>query len=186
MEQIIIAIGVIIIFVLLIVLVIVRQKYGNKKQYNPSKIIVHGGKSVELDGGEYADRGLRGFMDNRRGTLLTGLEDYMDSARVSAVKICLVHIVTGATYEAEVTGELLIGRKNIGYTTAYLEIPDSSKISKKHAMLSRFGDQLYIQDMGSANHTWINGNMVFQKTAIKSGDILKLGSSQYRIQIQYR
>jgi len=53
---------------------------------------------------------------------------------------------------------------------------DSEKVSRRHALIILEDDTFYIQDLGSANGTFVNGERVYDRTALHSGDEVKLGN----------
>ncbi len=55
-------------------------------------------------------------------------------------------------------------------------------ISRKHAAITVTGDGLELEDMGSSNGTFLNGNEVNEKTALKIGDEIKLDNIRFLIQ----
>lgn len=50
-------------------------------------------------------------------------------------------------------------------------------VSRQHARLSRVGQQLFIQDLGSTNHTYLNGERLTEGRdyALRDGDEVALG-----------
>ncbi len=59
---------------------------------------------------------------------------------------------------------MIIGRSR----TCDVVIP-SAKVSRQHASLSRVDGELYIEDLGSANGVWLNGEKV-TRAKIRTGD----------------
>jgi pSer/pThr/pTyr-binding forkhead associated (FHA) protein len=69
-----------------------------------------------------------------------------------------------------VEDETTIGRDN----TNAVAIPDGS-VSTKHARILRGADGFEIEDLGSRNGTFVNGEKVGGKRPLKDGDLLRLG-----------
>jgi ABC-type multidrug transport system ATPase subunit len=67
---------------------------------------------------------------------------------------------------------LIIGR--IG--AADYEI-DDRRVSRKHAQISRQGNQLFVEDLGSRNGTYVNGRQITAAVELRNGDLLELGNS---------
>ena len=63
---------------------------------------------------------------------------------------------------------MTIGRSR----TCDIVIP-SAKVSRQHASLSRVDSELWIEDLGSANGVWHNGEKV-TRTRIQSGDVFTI------------
>ncbi len=50
-------------------------------------------------------------------------------------------------------------------------------ISRKHARLITYGDDVFIEDMNSANGTFLNGDRIDRRIQLEEGDKITLGSS---------
>lgn len=62
-----------------------------------------------------------------------------------------------------------------------LRIP-LGEISRKHCRLIRDGDTLRVEDLGSSNGTYVNGQRV-QESAVAAGDTIQVGSLAFVVQI---
>lgn len=58
---------------------------------------------------------------------------------------------------------------------------DDGKISSVHCCFLFQEGNLYVRDEGSTNGTLLNGVPVFEKTRVKTDDILEIGAEKYRI-----
>jgi pSer/pThr/pTyr-binding forkhead associated (FHA) protein len=70
------------------------------------------------------------------------------------------------------TDEVLIGRDPIHPLTI-----DDVKVSRDHARIFCEGEQLFIEDLGSTNGTFINGKRVSKPAQLRSGDLVSLGEN---------
>ncbi|MGI8910639.1 MAG: FHA domain-containing protein [Rubrobacteraceae bacterium] len=52
--------------------------------------------------------------------------------------------------------------------------------SGRHARLSRHGGMLYVEDTGSTNGTFVNGQKTVGATQLRSGDTVRVGSTTFR------
>jgi pSer/pThr/pTyr-binding forkhead associated (FHA) protein len=68
--------------------------------------------------------------------------------------------------------ECLIGRK---VTKEVAFSVDDGSISSKHAKLTRTADGFLIEDLGSRNGTFVNGEKVTDKRLLADGDLIRLG-----------
>ena len=66
--------------------------------------------------------------------------------------------------------QLVIGRD----ATSSVAISDA-EVSRKHARLNFQGGKYVIEDLGSTNGTFVNGQRVSTATVLKSGDVVSLG-----------
>lgn len=56
---------------------------------------------------------------------------------------------------------------------------DDPSVSKHHADLSWDGTTAWIEDKGSSNGTWVNGDELHIKLALKDGDVVAFGDASY-------
>ena len=61
-------------------------------------------------------------------------------------------------------------------------IPDDQFVSTVHARLFRRGDETYVEDLGSRNGTFVNGQAVQGPTRLKRGDRVQFGETVAEIQ----
>jgi hypothetical protein len=81
----------------------------------------------------------------------------------------------GQTYELD--DELTIGRSpGCGVPT-----PDDIYASTLHARLFRQKDQLWVEDLGSTNGTYVNSEKITQAHRLGKGDILQAGSTVFEV-----
>jgi two-component system, NtrC family, sensor kinase len=90
-----------------------------------------------------------------------------------------LHVLGGELGERriDVAGELLVGRGD----GCDLTIKDP-RLSRRHARFFREGDQLFIEDLGSPNGTFVNQKRV-KKEPLNAGDIVALGKTQIAIEV---
>ena len=73
--------------------------------------------------------------------------------------------------------ELTIGRSpGCGVPT-----PDDIYTSTLHARLFRRNDQLWVEDLGSTNGTYVNSEKITQSLRLGKGDMLQVGSSVFEV-----
>ncbi len=83
---------------------------------------------------------------------------------------------TGLRHEAR--SGVTIGREGSDVVLTDLEV------SRRHARLRLLGERLAIEDLGSTNGTFLNGQRVTGVSELKHGDVLKLGNSSLRIEVE--
>lgn len=100
------------------------------------------------------------------------------------VKLTVVHTERGGearTYVLE-KDEIVIGRA--GTCDLPLEDPDRV-VSKRHAQIRTEGDTLRVFDMGSKNHTFVNGTRVGSAgSLVGDGDQLQLGPFEVTLRVE--
>src|SRR5512135_346538 len=75
----------------------------------------------------------------------------------------------GATYSLE-GDQLVIGRDS----SSNIAISDA-EVSRKHARLTFQGGKYVLEDLGSTNGTFVNGQRLTSAAVLKSGDVVSLG-----------
>lgn len=60
---------------------------------------------------------------------------------------------------------------------------ENSGVSRRHAILKRVDDRLNISDMGSTNHTFLNGQQLqeYDELVLRDGDQIRLGQLVMRV-----
>jgi class 3 adenylate cyclase len=90
----------------------------------------------------------------------------------------LVTILDGADggRRISIAGRLTVGRGD----DAGLLI-DDPEISRAHAALGPTADGLEIQDLGSLNGTWVNGERISSPTLLAPGDVVRIGTTRIEV-----
>ena len=92
-----------------------------------------------------------------------------------------LRILEPAAHKGEIyslSDELTVGR---GGGCAVV-LPDDEVVSTVHARLFRRGDELFVEDLGSRNGTFVNGEQVSAPTRIKRGDRVQFGQTVGEVQ----
>jgi len=74
--------------------------------------------------------------------------------------------------------EFLIGRG----VDCNLRLPISS-VSRHHCLIRLSPDEATVVDLGSSNGTYLNENQVRSPTALHTGDVLKVGTRRYTVDL---
>ena len=72
----------------------------------------------------------------------------------------------------------------IGRDPSYQLRPDSEEVSRRHAEITITDASVTVQDMGSRNGTFVNGNQLTAPHTLKSGELLKIGQLTFAVLIQ--
>lgn len=87
-----------------------------------------------------------------------------------------LRIIEPTEYEGEVYSlgeELTVGRGG----GCGIVLPDDHFVSTVHARLFRRGDDVFVEDLGSRNGTFVNGDTVVAPTRLKRGDRVQFGQT---------
>jgi pSer/pThr/pTyr-binding forkhead associated (FHA) protein len=71
----------------------------------------------------------------------------------------------------DIEDEIVIGREDTD-----LEINDL-ELSRRHAVVRRFADRLQVEDLGSTNGTFVDGNRIVEPTLLGGGAEIKIGTT---------
>ena len=101
-------------------------------------------------------------------------------------KVILVDVATHEEYEFIFSDNIGVGRAfaRDGFED-YLVINDP-KVSKLHCSLFAEGDNLYVQDEGSSNHTFVNNQRVGRPMMVQKEDVIGIGNTDLEIYKVFR
>jgi FHA domain len=85
----------------------------------------------------------------------------------------VIHEGAGAGTEHPVHGELVLGRE---HATADLVIPDPG-VSRRHARVLTHNGGVIVEDLGSSNGTYVNGQRIAGPVELGTGDEVQLGDT---------
>jgi pSer/pThr/pTyr-binding forkhead associated (FHA) protein len=69
--------------------------------------------------------------------------------------------------------EITVGRAS----GCHISLPDDTFVSQLHARIFQQDGQPFVEDLGSRNGTYLNGQQLMRPTPMKQGDQLQVGSS---------
>jgi pSer/pThr/pTyr-binding forkhead associated (FHA) protein len=76
------------------------------------------------------------------------------------------------------------GRVTIGRGTgADFVLPDPA-VSREHAAVWVEGVTVVVEDLGSSNGTWVNGERIEDAVRVGSGDVIQLGPVKLQVRIE--
>jgi pSer/pThr/pTyr-binding forkhead associated (FHA) protein len=81
----------------------------------------------------------------------------------------------GRTYDLD--DELTIGRS----PGCGVAMPEDIYTSTLHARLFRRNDQLWVEDLGSTNGTFVNSEQIKQSVRLSKSDLLQIGSTVFEV-----
>jgi pSer/pThr/pTyr-binding forkhead associated (FHA) protein len=82
---------------------------------------------------------------------------------------------TGATYE--IGAEVTVGRA----AGCGVPIDYDTFASNLHARLFRLDGDVWVEDLGSTNGTWVNTERIAERTRIEKGDLLQVGGTVFEV-----
>jgi pSer/pThr/pTyr-binding forkhead associated (FHA) protein len=118
------------------------------------------------------------------GTKQLGTDDLSaGSEKLGDDHVVLIHIPgVEDPLAVKVEEKIVLGRSGgeaSEFALLNLEAHDAENkgVSRRHASLTRDGSRLYLTDLGSTNHTFLNGQRVMENDflVVRDGDELRLG-----------
>jgi len=101
------------------------------------------------------------------------------SPRLAIVRAQLVEQGADATAHEIAVGEVTLGR-----SPSCNVVAEAGDVSKVHARVERTRDQLLLEDLGSANGSFVNDVRV-QSAFLKAGDVVRLGGTEsFRVEME--
>ena len=89
---------------------------------------------------------------------------------------------TGEQYRFSFSDGMTIGRASAEYAQEIkLVLPSDRLISKTHCRISDSNGGLVLSDLGSKNHTYLNGNCLTQPAWLRPGDEIAIGNTILKI-----
>lgn len=150
------------------ILQMVYKKVRSDPGLNARIVIIWGEKVNDAAGGS-AD-----ILDDEMGgtTIMSG--------NLSMHHIALENLATGVVTRGRFIRELVIGREPRGVDGCIM-VPDE-EVSRLHCRIFWSAEQLYLEDLNSSNHTYLNGELANVPVRIQDGDIIYMGKEAYRYQ----
>lgn len=81
-------------------------------------------------------------------------------------------------YMVDIFGSIVVGRVQ---EKSDLAFPEDGKLSSAHCQISFSANKLYVKDLNSTNGTYVNGIPISGQYKLEKGDILQMGSLQFRV-----
>ena len=155
------------------VLFAVRANRGNKR-----KIDIH------MSGGADIMHGFVTF-DNNYFKGLSGelektdvLQNRQKDDRFSKISIRLFDASASVYYDLTLNPEIVIGRQE---GAGIFTVSGDGSVSKRHCRLLAYQNAVFVEDLKSSNHTFINGRQIDSPYMLSSGDEIKIGNTVFNV-----
>lgn len=159
---------------ILIIVIAVLFKSKNKNNYRND---VHISGGVDITGQITSDNNyFKGMSNELRDTIVVG------GVKQNSVHISLINMSSEnqKTYEINLTDKIIIGRNK---ANGILTIDNDSMISHQHCALYLKNGNVYIEDLNSSNHTFLNDDIVLKPERCYDGDLIRVGQTNLMIQM---
>ncbi len=96
-------------------------------------------------------------------------------------RVALRNMRTGEIFKFTINQSYIVGRNR---ELCDLQITkDDHYISGKHLRFLRAQGAIFVEDMQSKNGTWLNKKRLLSRARIRSGDILRMGKSDFEVRM---
>lgn len=177
----IVATAALVIVLMILIIVIYNSLSERRRQRNPyqnqrKKVLVKNGVDVKKQvlGGEKGEY----FTGNleERGTRYVNLA-------IPSYRVVFDNLNTRERLCMKFTRQMWIGRADgDSNEKGKLKLSGDEKISRNHCMIYENGGILYLQDLNSRNHTYLNGKVITDIVCLQNGDVIQVGDTQLRLQ----
>lgn len=123
-------------------------------------------------------KGLSGEINE---TMVIGSNYSERSSQFQGITVEINNLSISEVKTFTITDYLVIGRVD---TQKSYCIAHDRAVSKNHCKLYVDNNMLYLCDLGSSNHTYINKKMVEQPVQCGNGDLIKIGNTLLKIEIK--
>ncbi len=167
----------IVVLLLLIILALIIFTVQISKGKNHSRSEVHFSGGANLDNGRLSSD--NNYFKGVSGALVDTV--VVDENRRTATDfgfyITIKNRANGHCDKAVINGQLIIGR---GVEKDTYTLNDKF-VSIHHCRLTVKNGRLFLDDLNSSNHTYLNGEQLHNTAEIHSGDTIKLGNTRLEI-----
>lgn len=95
--------------------------------------------------------------------------------------LLLVDQASGRQYGSNFKNEIVIGRAPKSGSVQALTVDCDNSISGNHCRIMENNGVFCIQDMGSSNHTYLNGGLLTSIEMLDNGDFVKMGKTTFQV-----
>ena len=73
--------------------------------------------------------------------------------------------------------DVIIGRNQLSANI----VIDSNFVSSRHTRIFQYGESFMIEDLGSTNGTYLNGELIASPRKLNEGDVVIIGDSEFKV-----
>ena len=187
----------IIIFVSIIVAAVavfaVLMWFINNREERKIRNIPHYRHDVIINGGVDIDTGrlkndhnihFKGMNEDRIDTICLKTSQ---SGRLHPVgngtdnTITLIDEISGQQYSRRFKNEIVIGRNPSTNGISCIKLEGDASMSSNHCRIIENNGIFCIEDLGSANHTYLNGGILCALSVLKNGDSIRIGKTTLKV-----
>lgn len=169
---------IIIMCVVLILAILVLTLVYKRTHKKPFKNDVHFSGGVNIETGQISSDNnyFKGETDDWKKTVVAN-SNYIDTSLTGG---SIINLSDNSIYKVVFSNGIIIGREN--GENVYLV--NDKRVSKRHCEFYVKKGKLFVNDLNSSNHTFLNDQMVVSPIECVSGDVLRVGNTRLKIIVQ--
>lgn len=168
-----VVISVFLAFVIVATVFIVRSQ---KSRTNNSEIHISGGADIERGYLSNDNNYFKGGYGELEETVVIGNNYRLIGANFKTIK--LLNLRTSQSMVLNIGNQLVLGRSREG---GCFTIEGDTSVSLYHCRMFVYNNVLYIEDMGSSNHTFVNSKKITEPYTLSDGDEVKIGNTRFKV-----
>lgn len=147
-----------------------------KKRPRDSEIHMSGGADIDKGYLSNDNNYFKGGYKELDETVVVGY-DYK-TADSSKKNVRFIDLNTKQTFTLDISEPVVFGRSasECGFV-----IENDTLISKRHCRMFLYFSGVYIEDLGSSNHTFVNSRRISSPCMLNKGDVIKVGNTKFKI-----
>lgn len=169
---------VILLFAIVAFIIIFRST--NRHQYR-NDVYFSGGANMDTGQISSDNNYFKGVSSELYDTIAIGMENVNRECKADGIGVIISNLNTSEVSEVTISDYLIFGR--VSGEKIYC-ISNDGAVSKNHCKLYIDTGHLYISDLCSSNHTYVNGTRINEDVLCKSGDLIKLGNTFIKIEMK--
>lgn len=163
------------------VALILYVMFSGKKIRFKHDIHISGGADVQTGQMISDNNYFKGLSGEINETMVIGSNFAQKPSRVEGIAVEINNLSVSEVKSVTITDYLVIGRAD---TPKNYCIAHDRAVSKNHCKLYVENNMLYLCDLGSSNHTYINKKIVEQPVLCNNGDLIKVGNTLLKIELK--
>lgn len=169
-----------VILVVAIVVFIIMYRSSNRQQYR-NDVYFSGGANMDTGQISSDNNYFKGVSTELDDTVVVGMGNVNRERKAHGIRVIISNLNTSDVCELTITDYLIFGR---GSGEKMYCISNDGAVSKNHCKLYIDTGHLYVCDLCSSNHTYVNNARINEAILCKSGDLLKLGNTFIKLEMK--
>jgi len=170
-------VALLVILVVAVVIILFVWRGSNKQGYK-DEVFFWGGANADTGQISTDNNYFKGVSDELSRT--TVVSENLRSDSYKSFVFVINNLNTNQQTKVRITDELIIGRVD---GEKVFCIKNDNAVSKQHCKFYLYLEKLYVSDLNSSNHTFVNNKRITEPVLCKNGDVVKIGNTFLKIEM---